>query len=363
VRLSAALIVRDEAEHLDACLSRVGPLVDEIVVVDTGSTDNSPEIAERHGAVLLREPWRDDFAQARNAALDHATGDWILYIDADERAIPAGDLRDALDEPSWVAARVPFRAASRLTPYLEHRLFRNRPEIRFRGAIHETVLPDIRALVTNEGLSVGDAPLEIQHLGYDGDLSVKHHRNLPLLRRAVEESPERIYLWHELGEAQLGLGDPAAARAAWDRGLEVAATNRPTPGEARLLARRIELALDEGDDPATLVARAETRHTDDPLVLWAAARFLVGERRYPEARRRLEQLLAFGPDGPPPGELGYDLGLFRELPLALAGVCRLEEGDPATGADLLRRAEAFAPDNPEIRLKRALAERRAARSG
>ncbi len=359
MRLSAALIVRDEAAHLDACLSGVRPLVDEIVVVDTGSTDNSPEIAERHGAVLLREPWRDDFAQARNVGLDRATGDWTLYIDADERVTATGDLREALAEPSWIAARVPFRAASRLTPYLEHRLFRNRPEIRFRGAIHETILPDIRALVAGGGLSVGEAPLEIEHLGYEGDLTAKHRRNLPLLRRAVEEDPARLYLWHELGEAELGLGDSAAARAAWDRGLEIAAGSPPAAGEARLLARRIELALEEGNDPVALISRAESRHADDPLVLWAAARYLVGQCRYPQARRRLERLLAFGPAGPPPGELGYDLGLFRELPLAMLGVCHLQEGDPATAADLLRRAEAFAPDNAEIRLKRELAERRA----
>src|SRR4029077_18021100 len=83
--LSAAIIVKDEADHLDACLSSLHGLVDEIVVVDTGSTDGSVAVAERHGAVVAHEPWRGDFSAPRNRSLDLATGDWILYIDADER--------------------------------------------------------------------------------------------------------------------------------------------------------------------------------------------------------------------------------------------------------------------------------------
>jgi tetratricopeptide (TPR) repeat protein len=317
VRLSAALIVRDEERHLGACLAAIQPLVDEIVVVDTGSIDRSVEIAARHGARVFEVPWREDFARARNVALDHAGGDWILYIDADERATATGDLRAALQSPDLVAARVPFRASIRLTPYLEHRLFRNRPEIRFRGAIHETLVPAIRELVEHEGLRVGDAPLAIEHLGYEGDLRAKHRRNLPLLRRAVEENPRRIYLW----EAELALGDGHAAREAWDRGLEIARSMPPLAAEARLLARRVDLALDEGHDPGELLARAEARYANDPLVLWATARRLVEERRYAEAQRRLERLLTFGPDGPPPGELGYDLGLFRELQAAAGRAC------------------------------------------
>jgi len=360
VRLSAALIVRDEEAHLGPCLETVSPLVDEVVVVDTGSTDRSVEIAVRHGARVFEESWRDDFAQARNAALERASGDWILYVDADERAFANGDLREALSPPDLLAARVPFRASSRLTPYLEHRLFRNRPDLRFRGVIHETIVPALREVVEREGLRVGIAPLTIEHLGYEGDLRAKHRRNLPLLRRAVATAPQRLYLWHELGEAELALGDADAAREAWDRGLALARTMPPQAAEARLLARRIELAVDDGHEPVDLLAHAERRYPDDPLILWAGAHQLVRNRRYSEARQRLEVLLDLGPDGPPAGELGYDLGLFRELPLALLGVCRLQEGDALEAARLLRRAEAFAPDNPEIRLKRELAERRSA---
>src|SRR5262245_37269575 len=125
VRLSAALIVRDEEAHLADCLATVSRIADEIVVVDTGSRDCTPDIARAYGARVVARPWADDFSQARNAALECATGAWILYVDADERVALTGPLEDVLDNPAALAARVRFRAARQLTPYREHRLFRN----------------------------------------------------------------------------------------------------------------------------------------------------------------------------------------------------------------------------------------------
>ena len=84
--LSAALIVRDEAEQLDGCLESLHGLVDEIVVVDTGSVDATPEIARSHGAVLEFDPWRDDFSAARNVSFEAATGDWMMFLDVDFQA-------------------------------------------------------------------------------------------------------------------------------------------------------------------------------------------------------------------------------------------------------------------------------------
>ena len=84
-RVTAALIVRDEERFLAGCLASLAGRVDEIVVADTGSVDRTREIALEHGARLIEHRWADDFAAARNVALDAASGDWILYVDADER--------------------------------------------------------------------------------------------------------------------------------------------------------------------------------------------------------------------------------------------------------------------------------------
>lgn len=83
-RISLCMIVKDEEELLPHCLASVQGAVDEMIVVDTGSSDRSPEIARQHGAVVVPFEWCDDFAAARNAGLEQASGDWILFLDADE---------------------------------------------------------------------------------------------------------------------------------------------------------------------------------------------------------------------------------------------------------------------------------------
>jgi tetratricopeptide (TPR) repeat protein len=358
--VTAALIALDEEAHIGPCLASLKSLVTEIVVVDTGSVDRTPEIAARMGARVLAVPWCDDFAYARNAGLAEASGEWVLYVDADERVDAHGGLDAILAEPEAVAARVKFRASSHVTPYWEHRLFRNRPDIRFRGVIHETVLPDIRAIVDRGAGKIVDAPLLFRHLGYEGDLTAKHRRNLPLLRRAVVDDPMRVYLWHALGEAALGLNDRAGAEIAWRRGLAVVRECGPRPGDARLYSDLIALHLSETGfslpDAADLVEEARQRHPDDPLVLWWTARFSMSEGRFAEARVHLGRLLVYGPDGPIDGKLGYDRRLFEAYAWALLGVCWLREDEPERAAEWLRRAEQTDRSNLEIRVKRAFAE-------
>src|SRR5438552_2548557 len=86
--LTAAMIARDEERHLPACLASLADVVDEVVLVDTGSVDRTVEIARAHGATVLHHSWSDDFSAPRNLGLDNARGRWILYIDADERLRP-----------------------------------------------------------------------------------------------------------------------------------------------------------------------------------------------------------------------------------------------------------------------------------
>src|SRR4051794_6298576 len=122
--------------YLPGCFESLAGQVNEIVVVDTGSTDGSLEWARAQGAQVHSLPWRDDFAAARNEALDRVRSDWVLYIDADERlSVPDGrSLADEVD-PAAAGMRVRFRPKLRYTPYLELRLFRCDPRIRFEGVV------------------------------------------------------------------------------------------------------------------------------------------------------------------------------------------------------------------------------------
>jgi tetratricopeptide (TPR) repeat protein len=222
-------------------------------------------------------------------------------------------------------------------------------------------MPDVRRLTANGGGRIVDAPLAFEHLGYEGNLEAKHRRNLPLLRRAVEQDPERIYLWHALGEAELGLGNPVTAESAWRRGLAVVRTRTARPGDVLVYADLLDLHLSrQGQqlpDAVELAEEANHHHHDDPLVLWWTARLLAEEGDYAAAKHRLNRLLAYGPEGPSTrGSLGYDRKLFGAYAWAMLGVCSLAEGNPVRALEWLRRAEAADHSNPEIRVKRAYAE-------
>ncbi len=200
VSLSAAVVVKDEADRLDACLTSLRGLVDEIVVVDTGSSDHTVAIAEQHGAVVAHEIWQGDFAASRNRSLDLATGDWILSVDADDEV--SGDFDDArayLDRAvACVGCRVRFVPRVGWTPSREYRLWRNRPDIRFQGRILETVVPSIRAAADAYALQIEPFDrITIRHFGDEGGRAehacapraVAHRRDGPPSRSAVGVRP------------------------------------------------------------------------------------------------------------------------------------------------------------------------------
>src|SRR5205085_8376459 len=127
----------------------------------------------------------EDFSAARNAALDRCRGDWILYIDADERLAPVsrGTVEELLVDAPEVAFRLLLSPFVGATPYREYRLWRNDPRIRFEGVIHEKVVPSIHAVADADGRSIGICDLLLTHVGYEGDQTRKHRRNLPLPER------------------------------------------------------------------------------------------------------------------------------------------------------------------------------------
>ncbi|HHW13301.1 MAG TPA: glycosyltransferase [Firmicutes bacterium] len=208
-RVSLCLIARDEAGRLSRCLESAAGAVDEIIVVDTGSTDATPEIARRHGAMVLCVAWADDFSAARNASLEAATGDWILILDADEELAPgaAAALRRLLADPvaeGYFVKIVNFvgRAGSgEAFPDVVFRLFRNRPEYRFRGAIHEQIAEVIREQNPEAEFRI-DTDVVILHYGYlDQSLAEKDKpaRNLALLEREVAVRPDDHLLRYHYG--------------------------------------------------------------------------------------------------------------------------------------------------------------------
>lgn len=192
--ISACLIVRDEEEHLAECLQALDGVVDEIVVHDTGSSDSTVAIARAAGAVVIEGEWHDDFARARNVALDACTGTWILHVDADERLVVEADLAAELRSATVDAFRLVIDNVdddgSVMYAHDAVRLFRRRRG-RWSGRIHEQVVTtDGGPALTIDATSCA----RIVHGGYAPSALArggKLERNVSIGRRAVEEEGGR----------------------------------------------------------------------------------------------------------------------------------------------------------------------------
>lgn len=360
--LSAALIVRDEERFLEVCLRSLADRADEIVVVDTGSTDRSPEIARDLGARVLKRAWTGDFAAARNAAIEACRGAWILYIDADERVVeydrPA--VETLLADPAYACHTVLFRPASGYTRYREYRLFRNRPDLRFRGVIHESLLPDLERLCARTGLHIGASPVAVDHYGYDGDLRHKHARNLPLLRARLESEPRHVYSRDHLGSTLLGQGDETGAEAAWRQAIDVVRDARErTSLDSLPYLHLAGFLLDRKRDAAALLAEACRLFPENHALTWLRAREFVETGRHADALPLFARLSAVAPDSLTDGALAFDASIFGAPAHAALGLCAFRLARYDESAEYYARAEALAPGDLAIRTKRMLAEARA----
>jgi glycosyltransferase involved in cell wall biosynthesis len=185
--ISLCMIVKNEADNLSRCLSSAKPYVDEIIVVDTGSTDKSVAIAHQYGAQVSHFVWCDDFASARNASLALATGAWILVLDADEElVVEMPDLRQHLQLSSAVREySLPLvnqhQGSDSQTGSVLMRLFRNLPGVKYVGCFHEQVA----YTDPTSGISFSQqlTRVKIFHYGYAPEIKVKklRDRNIPML--------------------------------------------------------------------------------------------------------------------------------------------------------------------------------------
>lgn len=209
-RLSLCMIIRNEVKNLSDALDSVASVVDEVVIADTGSTDGSLTVAQHRAHRLIQIPWQDDFAGARNAALDLASGDWILVLDADERLRPGSEkpLRQAISTPDLLACRLHLYNhlgnRKKNEDYLL-RLFRRLPDLRYTGKIHEQIVPAVANLLADQPRyrCINLPDVVIDHYGYTQECKSEREklaRNTRLLELALAESPDDPYLCYKLSQ-------------------------------------------------------------------------------------------------------------------------------------------------------------------
>jgi glycosyltransferase involved in cell wall biosynthesis len=205
-RLSVCMIVKNEERFLAQCLASLKDIADELIVIDTGSTDRTVEIAREHGAQVGYFEWCDDFAAARNASLAPATGDWILFLDADEELSPAEkeNLPTLLNRNNVALIRLPLinvqqgEASHCVVP----RLFRNIPTIRFLGCVHEGVYGAFLQVSKDWQMEISLGDLLILHHGYTPEVTAERNkvqRNYDLLVKALKKNPKSAYFNVNLG--------------------------------------------------------------------------------------------------------------------------------------------------------------------
>ena len=302
MRLIACLIARDEEENLHRCLASLVGAVDGICLLDTGSSDRTLEIARDAGAVVGSLPWADDFSVSRNASLDLAEGDWVLQIDADEELDPASipALRETIALPGSCRLLEVALLDGTENPgsVLLPRLFRLDPRIRYRRALHESVLESL----AQSGLGEPSrCPVRLVHHGYSPDAvagRAKHQRNIRILRGVRDGNRADAYDLYKLGTT-LSRWDAPEERSrsleeAWELSLAASSGLRRQwpwwPSLARALSLDLasrgrlqegwiilDLAREAGESPVLESVRAELLlRSGRPVEALAAAEHALG---------------------------------------------------------------------------------------
>lgn len=226
--LSQCMIVKNEEDNIRQALSWGKNLVTEQIVVDTGSTDRTVEIAESMGAKVFHFEWIDDFSAAKNFALEKASGDWIAFLDADEyiRESDMEKLRKlllkiaglpSLQQPDMVRCSLVNvdEKGEVFASSMQDRFFRNTSDICYQNKIHEKLYrPSGKKLVMVDASD----DISIIHTGYTKEAFIrknKGERNITLLKKELEENPNNYGIWCYLGDSLVAAGRTSEGKKAY----------------------------------------------------------------------------------------------------------------------------------------------------
>ncbi|MFC1562220.1 tetratricopeptide repeat protein [candidate division KSB1 bacterium] len=229
VRLSLCMIVKNEEQMLPKCLASIKGIVDEIVIVDTGSTDGTREAAADYNIAWFSRTWDDDFSAARNYSIEKASGDWVLVLDADETVTGenARRIRDLVETGGAAAYYLNFRsvvresAAGNVLIHSHARLFKNGLGIRFKGRLHEQIVES----VTDTGGIIEETDIVVDHAGYRESRMAdreKTGRNIRILLKELQDNPGSGSVCFYLGESYSLLGEWNKAIDYYEKGAESA---------------------------------------------------------------------------------------------------------------------------------------------
>ena len=361
------MIVRDEERLLPVCLESIAGVYAQLVVVDTGSTDNTVGIAESFGAEVHHFDWIDDFAAARNESIRHATEPWILWLDADETLPKSAQatLLELLAPPKkptiyQVLIRNLQADGKSFTLSMSHRLITRHARLQFSGRIHEQVFPSLRAAGGMEKPS----RLVLEHQGYALDgarLRAKLDRNRPLLEALVAEQPASGYAHYTLGQNHALLGNHETALEAYQRALEI--KDFSGPSLATLLNAVAEAnwqlgRLDEAEGHAQRSLALVSHQSSANFIMYRVMRSrgnVAGQIQWLEA---LLPLTERGAGMEERSDLPKDVLVPRQHLLYSLGELHLSQENPSAAEKALQECLSLEPESQETRSLLAMAQAR-----
>jgi len=269
--LSLCMIVKNEEHNLPRCLASVGKLAVQIVIVDTGSTDRTVEIARQFNAEVYFFPWQNDFSAARNESLKYARGEWILILDADDELTPKAQttIPQLIIDSEYDAFGLIIRNLStpddlvRYVDDVRYRLFRNGKGFCYENKVHNQIAPSI---IRNGG-KTRDTDLVILHYGYLENPRAKAERSLPMIQSALEADPNNAYLIFKLAETLKALGENQASLDTFYKLFRLNYSSLPVDIVATAYLRMAQLEL-QLDHYALCFEHARASHRlkpDNPL--------------------------------------------------------------------------------------------------
>jgi tetratricopeptide (TPR) repeat protein len=345
--LSLCMIVKDEEELLPGCLEAAAPHVDEMIVVDTGSSDRTVEIARSFGATVIEFPWNGSFSDARNVSLDAASGDWVMYLDADEHLVPedAARLRELLGKTwreGFYLVETNYTGGEDSGASVTHlalRLFKNRPGYRFEGRIHEQKTHNMPTYLPERFENSGIRMLHYGYLKSRISAKEKSRRNIELLELEARETPSAFNAFN-LGSEYLQLGDAEQGRVHFDRAWAELQEQEgwQSVGYAPMLVSRAATVRRVAGDPAAaraLIAEGLAAFPDHTDLVFELALCAKDESDLDEAARFAQRCLELG-DGP--ARYAGTVGAGSYLALCLLGEIADQRGDAQAAMESYRES-------------------------
>jgi len=302
MKISACVIAKNEEKNIDLYFAKIQSLVQEIIFVDTGSTDRTVEMARSHGAKIYMYEWKQDFAAAKNYALQQATGDWIVFLDVDEyfSSESIENLKHYLkkihDNKSCDAVGVRIinidvdKDNQELSSFINVRVFRNQANLRYKNAIHEE-LCKVRGTVN---IFMLENDIKVYHTGYSSSIvREKLKRNLEIIRKEIDHDGEQLKHYRYLCDCYHGLSDYENAIKYGRLHIE---SSLSSLGSESIVYEKVIDSLMKSDAPAAEIkleiTKAIQTFPDNPDFYGAYGRFAWTKKNYEVALQYFLQAIS-----------------------------------------------------------------------